>query len=77
MPERYRALVDPAAGSGLHQGEVFGLAVDAGESIKALSECLGHHDSGFALRTYAHLMPSSETSYTFGRRHSSGRLGCR
>jgi integrase len=32
---------------------------DAGESIKALSEYLGHHDPGFTLRTYTHLMPSS------------------
>lgn len=28
LPERYRALVDPAAGCGLRQGEVFGLAVE-------------------------------------------------
>lgn len=24
-------------------------------------EYLGHHDPGFTLRTYTHLMPSSET----------------
>ncbi len=35
--------------------------LDAGESIKALSEYLGHHDPGFTLRTYTHLMPTSET----------------
>jgi integrase len=34
--------------------------LDAGESIKALSEYLGHHDPGFTLRTYTHLMPNSE-----------------
>ncbi|MFE4922630.1 tyrosine-type recombinase/integrase [Streptomyces sp. NPDC056661] len=34
--------------------------LDAGESIKNLSEYLGHHDPGFTLRTYTHLMPSSE-----------------
>ncbi len=34
--------------------------LDAGESVKALSEYLGHHDPGFTLRTYTHLMPSSE-----------------
>ena len=28
MPERYRALVTPAAGTGLRQGEIFGLTVD-------------------------------------------------
>ncbi|MFI6660944.1 tyrosine-type recombinase/integrase [Streptomyces sp. NPDC050523] len=35
--------------------------LDAGESVKALSEYLGHHDPGFTLRTYTHLMQSSET----------------
>jgi hypothetical protein len=33
--------------------------LDAGESIKALAECLGHADPGFTLRTYTHLMPAS------------------
>jgi integrase len=37
------------------------LTARAGESIKALSEYLGHHDPGYTLRTYTHLMPSSET----------------
>jgi integrase len=31
-----------------------------GVDIRALSEYLGHHDPGFTLRTYAHLMPSAE-----------------
>lgn len=35
--------------------------LDTGESTKALSEYLGHSDPGFTLRTYAHLLPSSET----------------
>ncbi|MFJ9345485.1 tyrosine-type recombinase/integrase [Streptomyces sp. NPDC101237] len=35
--------------------------LDAGESIKALSDYLGHSDPGFTLRTYTHLLPSSET----------------
>ncbi|MFF9333703.1 tyrosine-type recombinase/integrase [Streptomyces albogriseolus] len=34
--------------------------LDAGESIRALSQYLGHSDPGFTLRTYTHLMPSSE-----------------
>ncbi|MFD2768555.1 tyrosine-type recombinase/integrase [Micromonospora eburnea] len=34
--------------------------LDAGESIKALSAYLGHADPGFTLRTYTHLLPSSE-----------------
>ena len=33
--------------------------LDAGESIKAVSEYLGHSDAGFTLRVYMHLMPSS------------------
>ncbi|MFD8259694.1 integrase [Streptomyces griseoluteus] len=37
------------------------MLLDACESIKALSEYLGHHDPGFTLRTYTHLMPSSGT----------------
>lgn len=34
--------------------------LDAGENIRALSQYLGHADPGFTLRTYTHLMPSSE-----------------
>jgi integrase len=33
--------------------------LDAGESIRAVSEYLGHSDPGFTLRTYTHLMPNS------------------
>lgn len=35
------------------------VALDAGVSIKALAEYLGHADPGFTLRTYVHMMPSS------------------
>jgi integrase len=34
--------------------------LDAGESIKAVSQYLGHADAGFTLRTYTHLMPASD-----------------
>lgn len=34
--------------------------LDAGENIRAPSQYLGHSDPGFSLRTYTHLMPSSE-----------------
>ncbi|WP_405466098.1 site-specific integrase [Streptomyces jietaisiensis] len=34
--------------------------LDAGENVKALSAYLGHSDPGFTLRTYTHLMPSSD-----------------
>jgi integrase len=33
--------------------------LDAGESIKAVSQYLGHADAGFTLRVYTHLMPGS------------------
>ncbi|MFJ2582154.1 tyrosine-type recombinase/integrase [Kitasatospora aureofaciens] len=35
--------------------------LDAGETIKALAAYLGHSDPGFTLRTYTHLMPTSES----------------
>lgn len=34
--------------------------LDSGESIKAVSEYLGHADEGFTLRTHTHPMPNSE-----------------
>lgn len=34
--------------------------LDAGESIRALADYLGHSDPGFTLRVYTHPMPSSE-----------------
>lgn len=34
--------------------------LDAGESIKAVSEHLGHSNPGFTLRVYTHLMPGSD-----------------
>ena len=34
--------------------------LDAGESVRALAEYLGHADPGFTLRVYTHLMPASE-----------------
>jgi integrase len=36
------------------------ILLDGGVSIRALAEYLGHADPGFTLRTYTHLMPSSE-----------------
>ncbi|WP_345963703.1 site-specific integrase [Streptomyces sp. BRB040] len=48
--------------NGMHALRHFYASVllDGGESIKALSEYLGHHDPSFTLRTYTHLMPNSE-----------------
>lgn len=56
--ERYAS----AAEHGMHALRHFYASVllDAGESIRALSQYLGHADPGFTLRTYTHLMPSSE-----------------
>ncbi|MFI2379255.1 tyrosine-type recombinase/integrase [Streptomyces sp. NPDC018964] len=53
--------VETGRDNGMHALRHFYASVllDAGESIKALSEYLGHHDPGFTLRTYTHLMPSS------------------
>ena len=34
--------------------------LDAGESIRAVSEYLGHASAAFTLRTYTHLMPASQ-----------------
>jgi integrase len=57
--ERYKE----AREDGMHALRHFYASVllDSGESIKALSAYLGHADAGFTLRTYTHLMPSSET----------------
>ncbi|WP_374982796.1 tyrosine-type recombinase/integrase [Streptomyces fradiae] len=56
--ERYAA----APEHGMHALRHFYASVllDAGENIRALSQYLGHADPGFTLRTYTHLMPSSE-----------------
>ncbi|MGI5137716.1 MULTISPECIES: tyrosine-type recombinase/integrase [unclassified Streptomyces] len=57
--ERYKE----AREDGMHALRHFYASVllDAGESIKAVSTYLGHGDAGFTLRTYTHLMPTSET----------------
>jgi integrase len=53
--------VEPKRENGCHALRHFyaSTLLDAGESILALSEYLGHADPGFTLRTYTHLMPSS------------------
>ncbi|MEU9007201.1 site-specific integrase [Streptomyces sp. NPDC048551] len=62
-PALRKAGVEAGRENGMHALRHFYASVllDAGESIKALSEYLGHHDPSFTLRTYTHLMPSSET----------------
>ncbi|MEU0152950.1 tyrosine-type recombinase/integrase [Micromonospora fulviviridis] len=54
--------IQSSRATGMHALRHFYASVllDAGESVKALSEYLGHADPGFTLRTYTHLMPTSE-----------------
>lgn len=56
-----KAGVEPSRENGMHALRHFYASVllDAGESIRAVSEYLGHSDPGFTLRVYTHLMPSS------------------
>jgi integrase len=53
--------VDLRRDNGMHALRHFYASVllDAGESVKAVSEYLGHTDPGFTLRTYTHLLPTS------------------
>jgi hypothetical protein len=42
--------------------------------IRSVSEYLGHHDPGFTLRTYTHVMPSAdERNRRIGGRTTFGR----
>lgn len=61
-PALRSAGVDPTRQNGMHALRHFYASVllDAGESIRALADYLGHADPGFTLRVYTHLMPSSE-----------------
>lgn len=61
--ERGARYLQAASEDGMHAlGHAYvSVLLDAGESIKALSDFLGHSDPGFTLRTYTHLLLSSET----------------
>ena len=54
--------VEPSRENGMHALRHFYASVqlEAGTSIRALADYLGHSDPGFTLRVYTHLMPSSE-----------------
>ena len=56
-----KAGVEQTRDDGMHACRHFFASVllDAGESIKAVSDYLGHSDPGSTLRTYTHLMPNS------------------
>jgi len=61
-PALLAADVEPCRANGMHALRHFyaSVLIDAGESVKAVAEYLGHADPGFTLRVYAHLFPSSE-----------------
>lgn len=54
--------VEPSRVNGMHALRHFyaSVLIDAGESVRAVADYLGHSDPGFTLRVYAHLFPSSE-----------------
>jgi len=61
-PALRKAGVEPTRANGMHALRHFYASVllDAGESIRALADYLGHTDPGFTLRVYTHLIPASE-----------------
>ncbi len=62
-PALIRAGVPPTRDNGCHALRHFYASVllDGGESIKTVSQRLGHADPAFTLRTYTHLLPSNES----------------
>jgi integrase len=62
QPALVRAKIGPTTrADGMHalRHLYASVLLDAGESIKALAQYLGHTDPGFTLRVYTHLMPTS------------------
>lgn len=61
-PGLIAAGVEPTRENGMHALRHFysSVLLDGGENVRALAEYLGHSDPGFTLRTYCHLMPSSD-----------------
>ncbi|MFE6189577.1 tyrosine-type recombinase/integrase [Streptomyces sp. NPDC056465] len=62
IPDARDGRYDSAREHGMHALRHFYASVllDAGESVKAVSQYLGHTDPALTLRVYAHLMPSSQ-----------------
>ncbi|HEU5472045.1 MAG TPA: site-specific integrase [Actinophytocola sp.] len=60
-PALVKAKVAPSRADGMHalRHLYASVLLDAGESIKALAQYLGHEDPGFTLRVYTHLLPTS------------------
>ena len=61
-PALVAAGIEPTRANGCHalRHTFASMLHEAGTSIRAVAEYLGHSDPGFTLRTYTHLMPSSE-----------------
>ena len=61
-PALVGAGIEPTRATGMHALRHFfaSALLDAGESIKAIAEWLGHSDPAFTLRVYTHLMQSSQ-----------------
>lgn len=61
QPARRKAGVPDGREHGMHalRHHYASVLLAGGVDIRALSEFLGHHDPGFTLRTYAHLMPGA------------------
>jgi integrase len=61
-PSLVAAGVEPTRANGMHALRHFyaSALLEAGTSIRAVADYLGHQDPGFTLRTYTHLMPTSE-----------------
>ncbi|MGW7687130.1 tyrosine-type recombinase/integrase [Kribbella sp. NPDC054772] len=62
-PSLKAASIETTRDNGMHvlRHTYASVLLHAGESIKTVSEYLGHSDAGFTLRVYTHLMPDSET----------------
>ncbi|MFJ2008839.1 tyrosine-type recombinase/integrase [Streptomyces globisporus] len=62
IPDAHNGKYESAREHGMHALRHFYASVllDAGESIKAVSQYLGHTDPALTLRVYAHLMPASQ-----------------
>lgn len=54
--------MEPTRDTGFHQlrHHYASVLLEAGVSVRALADYLGHADPGFTLRVYTHLMPASE-----------------
>jgi integrase len=61
-PALRAAGVEPSRANGMHALRHYyaSALLEAGVSIRAVADYLGHADAGFTLRTYAHLMPQAE-----------------